>query len=309
MLVAILFTPDHLDMKPNQLHAFVAVATQMSIRGAARALGVSAPAITKIVRELEREVGAPLVERSVKGVELTEYGATLLPRARRLLDDMRRARDEIAQLRDGSTGHLRIALSPSFAQTLFVPTYQRLRARRPGVTVYLTELGLPEMLARLRNAQVELAITHVDPQGLENDLVCVPLASVQLVIGVRNRNPLRNRRRVLDFVDAEWVLPGDGKDVMSITTRLFASLGLPVPARAIYGDSINAALALVSQMDLVGIFSESLAVEAFKRLGIRRIELDDELPVLQVCAIHRVDSRLTPAAQQFIECLREAVAQ
>ncbi|MCA3801064.1 LysR family transcriptional regulator, partial [Burkholderia sp.] len=42
-------------MKPNQLHAFVAVAAQMSIRGAARQLGVSAPAVTKIIRELERE--------------------------------------------------------------------------------------------------------------------------------------------------------------------------------------------------------------------------------------------------------------
>ena len=56
-------------MKPNQLHAFVAVVEQMSIRAAARVLGISQPAVTKIVRELEREVDAPLVERSVKGVQ------------------------------------------------------------------------------------------------------------------------------------------------------------------------------------------------------------------------------------------------
>ena len=49
-------------MKPNQLHAFAAVAAQLSIRGAARVLGISQPAVTKIVRELEREVGAPLVK-------------------------------------------------------------------------------------------------------------------------------------------------------------------------------------------------------------------------------------------------------
>ena len=43
-------------MKPNQLHAFAAVAAQLSIRGAARVLGISQPAVTKIVRELEREL-------------------------------------------------------------------------------------------------------------------------------------------------------------------------------------------------------------------------------------------------------------
>ena len=83
-------------MKPNQLLAFVAVVEQMSIRGAARTLGISQPAVTKIVRELEREVGAPLVERSVKGVRLTPYGEAFAPRARLLLSDMRRARDEIS---------------------------------------------------------------------------------------------------------------------------------------------------------------------------------------------------------------------
>ena len=64
-------------MKPNQLHAFVAVVEQMSIRAAARVLGISQPAVTKIVRELEREVDAPLVERSVKGVRLTPFGEAL----------------------------------------------------------------------------------------------------------------------------------------------------------------------------------------------------------------------------------------
>ena len=98
-------------MKPNQLLAFVAVAEQMSIRGAARVLGISQPAVTKIVRELERVVGAPLVARSVKGVELTAYGEAFAPRARLLLADMRRARDEIAQIRDGATGKISVAVS------------------------------------------------------------------------------------------------------------------------------------------------------------------------------------------------------
>ncbi|MBY4865109.1 LysR family transcriptional regulator [Burkholderia sp. Bp9017] len=294
-------------MKPNQLHAFVAVAAQMSIRGAARQLGVSAPAVTKIIRELEREIGAPLVERSVKGIVLTEYGAALLPRARLLLDDMQRARDEIVQLRDGNFGHVRVAVSTSFAQTVFVPAYRLLRERRPGVTVHVTESGLPGTLARLRDAQTDFAIMHVDPQTLDDDFVSEPLAPVRLMLGVRNKHPLRNRRAVRDFLDAEWVLPGDGNDPMSATKWLFGAFGLPVPSRVVHGDSISTALALVAQMDHVGFFVEPLADEVFKRMGIRPVELDDPMPVLQMCAIQRRGSSLTPAAAQFIDCVRDVL--
>ncbi|TDG18275.1 hypothetical protein EYW47_35135 [Paraburkholderia silviterrae] len=161
-------------------------------------------------------------------------------------------------------------------------------------------------IARLHEAQVDFAITHIDPQALGEDFVCVPLAPVQLVLGVRNRHPLRNRRKIRDFLDAEWALPGDDGPTSS-TLRLFASLGLPVPTRVIHGDSITAALALVAQMDVVGFFVEPLADDIFKRAGIRRLDLDDALPVMQICVIQRRGSQLTPAALQFIECVKEAL--
>ena len=296
-------------MKPNQLQAFVAVATQRSIRAAARSLGVSAPAVTKIVRELERELGAALVERSVKGIELTECGAALLPRARRVRGAMRRARDEVAQVRDGNAGHVRMAVSAAFAQTLFIPTFRLLRERRPGVSLHVSEAGLAGILARLREPQVDFAVMHADPELLRDEFECLPLFPVRLVVGMRKQHPLRTRRSMRELLNAEWALPGDGGDPLSATTRLFASLGLPVPPRVVQGDSISAALALVSQTDHLGLFVEPLADALFDNLGIRRLELDDVLPVLQVCVIHRRGSGLTPAAQQFIACLREVLEE
>ncbi|MGB3066899.1 MAG: LysR substrate-binding domain-containing protein [Ottowia sp.] len=295
-------------MKPTQLKAFVAVSTQMSIRGAAHMLGVSPPAVTKIMRELEAELGAPLIERSVKGVQLTECGAALLPRARLLLDDMRQAREEVAQVRDGTKGHLRIAVSAAFAQTLLVPAFRAVRARRPGVTVYLSESGLSGMLERLRDAQLDFAITHIDPRALGSEFECLPLFPVQLVVGAHRRHPLRKCRRVRDLMQAEWALPGDGSDQWAASVSLFASLGLPLPARVVQGDSIAAALALVSQMNFLGFFVETLSDHVFKAHGIRRLELDDVLPTFHVCVVHRHGSKLTPAALDFIACVRDLSA-
>ncbi len=293
-------------MKPNQLHAFVAVVEQMSIRGAARSLGVSQPAVTKIVRELEREMGAPLVERSVKGVRLTQFGAAFAPRARLLLADMRRARDEIAQIRDGSTGTVAIAVSTSFALTVLPAAFKEFHARLPAVGVQFSETVLQSMLARLRDGNLDFAVAHVVPGTLDAQFEATELFPVQLVVGVRSRHPLRHSRSLVALHAAEWVLPGDGEIDRSSVAPLFAPLGLGPPARVIQGQSVTVALGLVGHMDLVGLFVEPLVRLAFRQHGIRRVEVEEPLPTMRVCIIRRAGLPLTPAAQHFVECIQRA---
>ncbi|SFN38872.1 LysR family transcriptional regulator [Variovorax sp. OV329] len=292
-------------MKPNQLQAFVAVASHQSIRGAARQLGVSQPAVTKIVRELERELGVPLVERSVKGVRLTEYGAAFAPRARQLLEDMRRARDEVAQLRDGLQGRVSLAVSTSFALTLLPPVFKEFHARQPSVDVHFNEAVLPEMLKLLHEGRIDFAVIHVQPGSLGPDFESTELFPVRLVVGMRTRHPLRHVRSLEGLRAAEWVLPGDGgaeADAMSST--LIAPLALPPSTRVVLGQSVTVALALVGQMDLVGLFVEPLADLAFKRHGIVRVDVDEPLPEMRVCVVRRRGRPLTPAAEQFVACIQ-----
>lgn len=295
-------------MKPNQLHAFVAVAEQMSIRGAARVLGLSQPAVTKIVRELEREMGSPLVERSVKGVRLTQYGAAFAPRARLLLADMQRARDEIAQIRDGSTGTVSIAVSTSFALTVLPTAFKAFHARLPAVDVQFSEAVLPSMLARLLDGNLDFAVAHVVPGTLDAQFESVELFPVQLVIGARSRHPLRHSKSLLALHAEEWVLPGGGEIGRNSVAPLFAPLGLAPPARVIQGQSVTIALGLVGHMDLIGLFVEPLVQLAFRRHGICRIDVEETLPVMRVCIIRRTVQPLTPAAQHFVECIQHAVA-
>ena len=293
-------------MKPNQLLAFVAVVEQKSIRGAARAVGISQPAVTKIVRELEREVGAPLVERSVKGVRLTPYGEALAPRARLLLADMRRARDEIAQIRDGATGKVAVAVSTSVALTLLPEAFREFHTRLPAVDVHFSEAVLPWMLARLRDGHLDFAVAHVGPGALPAEFESVDLFPVQLAVGVRAGHPLRHCRSLHELHAAEWLLPGDGELGRESVAPIFSPIGLTPPARMILGESVTVALGLVGHMDLVGMFVEPLAELAFKHHGIVRVEVKETLPALQVCVIRRKGHQLTPAARQLVECIQKA---
>jgi len=293
-------------MKPNQLQAFVAVVEQASIRGAARSLGLSQPAVTKIVRELEREVGAPLVERSVKGVRLTPFGEAFAPRARLLLADMRRARDEIAQIRDGATGQVALAVSTSVALTVLPSAFKEFHTRLPAVGVHFSEAVLPWMLSRLRDGNLDFAVAHVMPGTLDAEFEQIDLFPVRLVVGVRADHPLRHCRSLHELHEAEWVLPGDGELGREAIAPVFSPLGMTPPARVIQGQSVTVALGLVSHMDLIGLFVEPLAALAFRNHGIRRVAIREELPLFNVCVIQRRNHRLTPAARQFVECIQRA---
>ena len=92
-------------MKTRHIRAFRAIVDTGSIRAAARKIGVSQPALTKTLRELETLLGVPLLLRSVRGVTLTEFGRALMPRVTLIEEEILRAREEISQMlgQKGST--------------------------------------------------------------------------------------------------------------------------------------------------------------------------------------------------------------
>lgn len=290
-------------MKPNQLNAFSAVATHLSIRGAARALGLSQPGITRIVRELERELDAPLVERGSKGVKLTPYGIAFAPRARQLLEDMRRACDEIAQIRDGERGHVRMAVTSSFALTHLPGIFTEFHERNPSVDVHFSEAVMPGLLLQLLDGRLDFAVVHLAPASVSPEFETIPLYTSPLVVGMRTHHPLRRTRSLRTLHEAEWILPGDGSLKLELVRPIFAPINLEPPARIVQAQSVAVALGLVSKTDLIGVFAEELVDVAFKNHGIRRVDVLEAIPPLQVCVVKRRERQLTPAAQQFVDCM------
>ena len=101
---------------------FATVAEYGTVRGAAARLGISQPALTKAIRRLEDEMGVVLFDRQARGVTPTAYGRTLLRHARNLQASLKEAREEIAALRAGIAGRVRIGaarfLRPTTTQLL-----------------------------------------------------------------------------------------------------------------------------------------------------------------------------------------------
>lgn len=122
-----------MDMSWDDLRLFLAVADQGSFSGAAKALGVGQPTVSRRVAELEEALGEQLFLRGVQGAQLTAAAERLVPSARRMAE----AAAEVARLAAGEerapTGVVRVAAPPGVAWDFLTPLAAELRARQPGL--------------------------------------------------------------------------------------------------------------------------------------------------------------------------------
>ena len=120
-------------LRLKDLHTLQAIAELGSMAKASQYLALSQPAISKAVSEMERTVGAALLDRSSRGVELTESGKLLLGRARNIFDEMRQGVEEIATASDPTQGEIRIGAAETLTVVLseiighLVRKYPRIR--------------------------------------------------------------------------------------------------------------------------------------------------------------------------------------
>lgn len=292
-------------MNLRQLRAFALIAEHGSIRAAARALAVTQPAATRSLRELEQSVGVDLVRRSVKGVELTTYGEALYKRAIVILQETRRARDEIGQMRDGEGGTLSLAVS-SAALVVVPDALVAFRARMPRVAVAFNEVGPPYSHEQLDSGRYDFLVQTEYDGEINDGFAHRPLFTLPLAIGARLGHPLRRARSLTELHDAPWLVPGNTGAPANLVKMAFAAHGLPLPRDIISCHSVAVALAIMAKSDALGIFVRPLFEHELLPSHMRMMQLTHELPSARISILARKESPPTPAAECFIECLIEA---
>ncbi len=98
----------------SRIGIFIEVVKHQSFAGAARALGMTGPAISKQVQSLEKQLGIKLLERTTRHISLTEEGSLYFERARKAIEDLNEAEQQIQELKEKPTGKLKINAPMSF---------------------------------------------------------------------------------------------------------------------------------------------------------------------------------------------------
>lgn len=274
------------------------------IRSASRQVHLTQSAVTHAIRELERSLGSALFARDVKGVVPTVIGAALLRRTRLLFNELRRTKDEIAQLRDGTGGRLCVAFSGAAAQLLPAALVE-FRRRRPGVELELRELSWPSTDAYWRHGDCDFAlISELDEasDGFEREL----LLEQPLVVRARPSHPQANARSLRLLQQCTWLVPGYGRALLQ---RLFTVQGLPSPTDVISCQSSQLAMTLLHHTDALAFVVGNPLGGRLNTHGLVQLPLPGPVAMLRITLLVPDAQALTPVARMFIECLRTAAGE
>ena len=155
-------------MDIRQLRYFAAIVEQGSFSRAAAFLHVAQPALSLHVRNMEADLGTPLLFRSTRGVVPTEAGAILLRNARVILDQLAIAEDEIRGHHSDPSGEVRLGLPGTIGQILAVPLITAARLRYPRIRLRIAEAMSGFVLEWMRDSRIDLAVLYdaPDDQGI-----------------------------------------------------------------------------------------------------------------------------------------------
>lgn len=293
-------------MKLTQLRDLVAVADHGGLRRAARHLNVAQPAITRSIRELERELGVTLFERTTTGMVLTPIGEAFARRSTAVQMEIERARDEVEQLRGAGTGAVAVGLSTAPHVSLLPRVLMPFQRRFSDVRLRIIEGLFPAMEADIREGRIDFYVGPLAEVSLSGQLAVERLFENSRIVLGRRGHPLANARSLGELVDARWVATSVTARSEAELNPLFERHGLPAPVIAVQTESALSMITVAASTDLLAMLPQQwLGFVNATRL-LTRIRLDTPLAAPAICIVHRSRLPLTPAAEQLCDLFRRA---
>jgi LysR family transcriptional regulator, regulator for genes of the gallate degradation pathway len=294
-------------LEPKQLMHLSMIADHGSFSRAAAAMNISQPALSSSMAQLERSIGARVLDRGRQGAKLTEIGSALVRHARALQSQLAQAAEEAHLKKLGGDGPLRIGVTPVTAANLVPQALGRLQRETPNISVSVLEGVLDEAMTALHDGEVEIVVGPIAVYPVSRDVVEEPLVSDPLGIVLRAQHPLARHRSLSlkSLRDVHWALPSERSAFRRQLEALFVTAGVQWPTLCLTTNSMTALKAIVMSSDAVTIMPRRLiALEAkTRRLACVPIRDTGRERTLGMTWSRR--RGLSPIAQRFVALLRE----
>lgn len=291
----------------QQFAYLVALADSRSFTRAADAMGVAQPTLSRQLRVLEDELGAPLVQRGGRdGISLTAAGEVVLPLARRMLADAESARTGVAELIGLRRGRLRVGATPSLCIGVLADVLRVFHERYPDLRLELVESGSQPLVRSLVRGELDVALVIVPPPGVDPLLHTTSVLRERLSVAspASERAPsARGSMSVHELARRSLVVPRLGYDLREATIAAFTEAG-ETPRFAVEGGEMDAVLRLVEAGTGVAVVPDLVFAG---RPRLRRTVLTPAL-YRTVALARRADLVPTHAMRAFRETLLSFLA-
>ncbi|MGK5638543.1 transcriptional regulator CynR [Streptomyces sp. URMC 126] len=288
----------------RHLRYLLAVAEHRNFTRAAEDLHISQPTLSQQIKQLERTVGAQLLDRTGRSVRLTDAGEVYVRHARRALRDIAAAERAVHDVRDLSRGRLRLAATPTFTAYLVGPLIAALHARHPGLTLTVREMAQDELEAALLADDLDLGIAFDGPH--QPGIAAAPLftETLSVVTGPRTHTaPPAPPLSASDLGCLELALLSPVFATRGHIDAYFARHGVS-PRIAVEADSLQALTEIVRRTGLATVLPDAIARDDPR---LTPVAVRPPLPSRTVALLRREAAYLSAAADAFTRLAHEHV--
>lgn len=282
---------------PAALVLLAEIADAGSVTAAARRLGCSQPAVSKQLRRLEESLGVALFERGLRGVQATEYGLALLPRARAIRSQVRQAGEEVQQRRGLKEGRLVVALSHFATMALLPQVIPAFRRRWPGVQLSIVPPTF--QLGGLREGAPDFAVMSLPAEQLGPEFITRALYATTVSVVVRAGHPLQQAQSLSQLVGAQWVLPSLESSVARGLDRAFQQARLAPPQCTVTCQTLTGLETLARHSDLVAAMPVEVHEARMQASGLCRVPVQETIDGARVAIVRWSDAKPTPAGEDL----------
>ncbi|MEU3597297.1 transcriptional regulator CynR [Streptomyces sp. NPDC006798] len=289
----------------RHLRYLLAVAEHANFTRAAEDLRISQPTLSQQIKQLERTVGAQLLERTGRTVRLTDAGEAYVRYARRALRDLAAAERAVLDVADLSIGHLRLAFTPTFTAYLIGPLTAELHTRHPGITLDVREMTQDRIEAALLADELDLGIAFHGPHPPGITATALFTETLTLVTaagrsGTGEQEPLPVR----DLADRRLALLSGDFATRSHIDAYFATHAVR-PRIAVEANSVQALTEIVQRTTLATVLPNAITHDHPR---LTPIPLNPALPARTVTLLRRENAYQSAATRAFTHLVHDHIS-
>jgi DNA-binding transcriptional LysR family regulator len=285
----------------RDLKYFEVIATEGNLGRAAERLHRTQPALTKCIDRLEEDLGARLFEKDGRGMRLTAAGHVLVKRTRQMAIMVEETAREMQDHAGGLQGKVRIGCVPTLAEHMMPRVFEQLLAEAPAITVNLVVAMNDNLLASLRDGELDLMVGPVletDP-----DIVCEQIAEDTVVVMASENHPVFDAPCTLGgLLDYKWMLPAGTVASRQWLDQTFERHGLARPQVQIESNVLNTILPILEKTALLGFVTRYNLVAG--RARVREVVLPETQMKRRLGLTYRNSGYLSPVAMRIADILR-----
>lgn len=291
----------------RKIRAFLAIVEEGTLTAAAGRIGLAQPSLTKFLQRLERELGAKLFERRMRGMELSSFGKAFLVHARRIEAEYKFATEEIAAMKHGGVPLLRIGAGPLYHMLHLPNALTGLVREFPGTRIDVFADNNLVTIPKLQRGEIDVVCGEIETEQPLYGMESVELLTADMGIVMRPDHPRAAQPMVPEaLADRTFVLFQHDDRALTALARYLGARGFNHRV-ALSTSSFATGLRLVRATDYLMLAPAQLR-PAIEEAGLIVRTPEEPIRRFMTGVTMRASSRSTPIVARLVELLKDSVA-